>query len=72
MEQKMVPQYLGQLPEDYETAMSNWISLYPNTPIININGDEVDFVKKAQDLDAILIKIDQALQKGATCFEPTR
>ncbi|KHF39717.1 deoxynucleoside kinase [Halalkalibacter okhensis] len=72
MEQKLDPQYLRQLSEDYETAMANWASLYPDTPIIDINGDEVDFVNHPEDLQAILMKLDQALQKGATCFEPTR
>ncbi|GAE28335.1 deoxyadenosine kinase [Halalkalibacter wakoensis JCM 9140] len=72
MEQKMDPNYLQQLSEDYETAMANWATLYPGTPIIEINGDEVDFVRNPDDLTNILLKLDQALKKGATCFEPTR
>ncbi|MDT8862989.1 deoxynucleoside kinase [Alkalihalobacillus sp. MEB130] len=72
MEQKMDPHYLEQLSDDYETAMANWASLYPNTPIIDINGDSLDFVKNPADLQSIFTKLDQALQKGATCFEPTR
>ncbi|MFC0562069.1 deoxynucleoside kinase [Halalkalibacter alkalisediminis] len=72
MEQKMDPRYLKQLSADYETAMSNWATLYPNTPIIRINGDEFDFVRNPDDLKTILSMLDHEWPKGATCFEPTR
>ncbi|GAE34238.1 deoxyadenosine kinase [Halalkalibacter akibai JCM 9157] len=71
MEQKMDPRYLEQLSEDYETAMDNWASLYPETPIIRINGDEYDFVKQEKDLNDILSLLDHYWQKGATRFEST-
>ncbi|ARK31809.1 deoxynucleoside kinase [Halalkalibacter krulwichiae] len=71
MEQKMDPRYLAQLSDDYETAMSDWASLYPDTPIIRLNGDDMDFVQNKKDLTTIFSLLDNEFKKGATRFEPT-
>lgn len=72
MEQKMDPNYLKQLSMDYETAMFEWSQLYPETPIIKIDGDVYDFVQRPQDLEEIITIINNELAKGASTFEPTR
>jgi deoxyguanosine kinase len=71
MEQKMDPDYLRQLSEDYEIAMAKWALEYPDIPIIRINGDELDFVQHEQDLNKIFTIIDDARKEGAFCLEPT-
>ncbi|MDV2686344.1 deoxynucleoside kinase [Alkalihalophilus lindianensis] len=71
MEQKMDPDYLRQLSEDYEIAMAKWALEYPDIPIIRIDGDELDFVQHEQDLNKIFTMIDDARKEGAFCLEPT-
>ncbi len=50
MEQQIDPKYLKQLSDDYELAMAKWAELYPETPIIRINGDKLNFVQNEKDL----------------------
>ncbi|TWI56881.1 deoxynucleoside kinase [Halalkalibacter nanhaiisediminis] len=63
MEQQIDHNYLKQLSDDYELAMAKWAELYPETPIIQINGDELNFVQNEEDLQVIFDKIDSELNK---------
>lgn len=72
IEHQIDPQYLQQLSEDYEIAMSQWEKENPSIPVIRFNGDTLDFVQNQQDLTYIFKTLDQYLQKGETIDEFTR
>jgi deoxyguanosine kinase len=72
IEHQIDPQYLQQLSEDYETAMSQWEKENPSIPVIRFNGDTLDFVQNKSDLTYIFNTLNQFLHKGATADEFTR
>lgn len=72
IEHDIDPNYLQQLSEDYEIAMSQWEKENPSIPVIRFNGDTLDFVQNKNDLTYIFHTLDQFLQKGATTDEFTR
>ncbi|WP_217588401.1 deoxynucleoside kinase [Lentibacillus saliphilus] len=57
IEQNIKPSYLAQLSEDYESYMKSFEQLHPDIPVIRINGDELDFVKKQHDLEQIIADV---------------
>ncbi|WP_432362831.1 deoxynucleoside kinase [Sporosarcina sp. UB5] len=64
-ERKIDPSYLRQLSEDYEQFIADFEAAHPETPVLHFNGDEIDFVNDAGDLQAILGKVDETIRKGA-------
>jgi deoxyguanosine kinase len=72
IEHQIDPNYLQQLTEDYEIAMTQWEKENPSIPIIRFNGDTLDFVQNKQDLTYIFNTLNQYLQKGVTTDEFTR
>lgn len=62
MEQNIKPSYLAQLMQDYEDYMNEFEVLHPNIPVIRINGDEADFVRRQEDLDTITDMVDEHLK----------
>jgi deoxyguanosine kinase len=72
IEQNIDPNYLQQLLEDYEVAMTQWEKTHPSIPIIRFNGDTLDFVQNQHDLSYIFKTLDQFLHKGANTNEFTR
>lgn len=54
IEQNIKPSYLAQLIQDYEDYMNEFEILHPNIPVIRINGDKMDFVRRQEDLDQII------------------
>ncbi|NEY21682.1 deoxynucleoside kinase [Bacillus ginsengihumi] len=63
-EKNMSEEYLQQLSADYELFMEQFEQTHPNIPVLQFNGDQLDFVKNKQDLHDIFQKLDQTLQKG--------
>ena len=63
-EKKISPLYLEQLSSDYDQFMNHFEETYPDVPVLRFNGDEMDFVKNEQDLNAILEKLTNTLNKG--------
>ncbi|MUV37974.1 Deoxyguanosine kinase [Lentibacillus sp. JNUCC-1] len=57
IEQNIKPSYLDQLAKDYESYMESFEQLHPDIPVIRINGDELDFVKKQDDLETIIDEV---------------
>ena len=51
--------YYHQVHEEYPT----WYENYDVSPKIQINGDALDFVNNAEDLEKVLTEIDKALFK---------
>jgi deoxyguanosine kinase len=64
-EKNMDPAYLQQLAEDYATFITYFESAHPEIPILRFDGDELDFVNNEQDLQYILNRVDETIQKGA-------
>ncbi|WP_026908489.1 deoxynucleoside kinase [Paucisalibacillus globulus] len=61
IEQNIKASYLAQLAADYEAYMNEFEIMHPNIPVIRINGDEMDFVKKQADLEAIIEQVQKQL-----------
>lgn len=64
--EKMIsPLYLEQLSLDYETAIANFERQHPDIPVLRFNGDELDFVKKNDDLQQIIGMLSAALKNNS-------
>lgn len=61
IEQNIKSSYLAQLAADYEAYMNEFEVLHPDIPVIRINGDEMDFVKRQDDLESIINTVHQRL-----------
>jgi len=70
-EKNMDPAYLQQLAEDYETFITYFESAHPEIPVLRFNGDDLDFVNNAEDLQLILDTVDATIRKGVTLNELT-
>lgn len=68
-EADMDPDYLQQLSQDYRSYIPEFEEAHPDIQVIHINGDEVDYVRNTADMDAILSKVDEAVQKGLNLNE---
>ena len=66
IEQNIKPSYLAQLAQDYESYMNEFEIMHPEIPVIRINGDEIDFVKYQNDLDAIISQVQNQLNHFTT------
>src|SRR5690606_35248137 len=53
-EKNIDPAYLQQLSDDYEVFVSNFEETHPEIPVLHVNGDEIDFVNDAGDLQLLL------------------
>ncbi len=60
-EQDIDPGYLEQLIEDYETAITQLQTQEPDTVIITIDGNELDFVEHPEHFEQIVAKIKEHL-----------
>lgn len=64
--EKMISRdYMEQLVADYHVFIERFEKQNPDIPVIRINGDEIDFVKKPLDLQKILRTIEETLEKGS-------
>lgn len=61
VEQNIQPTYLEQLSQDYRHYMNDFEMLYPDIPLIRINGDETDFVTHQDDLNDIIKQVKTGL-----------
>ncbi|AWC27004.1 deoxynucleoside kinase [Bacillus cytotoxicus] len=63
-EKNIDPNYLLQLTQDYEIAMEAFQKDHPDIPVLKFNGDNMDFIKNADDLHVILSILQNTLSKG--------
>lgn len=63
-EKKIDPHYLERLADDYEMFIADFEAAHPEIPVLRFNGDEIDFVNEAGDLNLILNKVDETIRKG--------
>lgn len=61
-EQQMDEQYLEQLIKDYETAINQIKEAEPTLPIIEINGDQDDFVLSKEVFQRIADQVKEYIQ----------
>src|SRR5690625_5086105 len=59
-------EYIEQLAQDYEIYMNEFEVLQPDIPVIRIDGDELDFIKRQDDLNLIIARIEEQLNKQIT------
>lgn len=62
-EQMITRDYMEQLVEDYHVFIESFEKRHPEIPVIRVNGDELDFVQHADDLQKILRVIEETLQQ---------
>lgn len=69
IEQNIKASYLAQLAQDYEDYMNEFEALHPDIPVIRINGDEMDFVKQQDDLNAVIKQVESQLNNYKTAVK---
>ncbi|PIC65828.1 deoxynucleoside kinase [Sporosarcina sp. P21c] len=70
-EADMDSDYLLQLSEDYRTYLPEFEATFSDVQVIHINGDVVDYVRNKEDMDTILSKVYEAVEKGRKLNEVT-
>jgi len=63
MEKSIDPSYLHQLSGDYEQFMRDHQHVYPEIPVITLDGDRLDFVANPHDFRRIVDQLDEAITK---------
>lgn len=61
VEKNMQFSYLAQIARDYENYMQQFEKQYPDIPVIRIDSDKLDFVKRQEDLNRIIRKVENQL-----------
>lgn len=64
-EQNIDPNYLQTLIDSYHEYTSLLKQNHQNIPIIELNGDSLDFIKHPEDLEKIIKQIDEVIQQEA-------
>lgn len=62
-ETNMDPNYIRHLRDDYETFLTRYRHANPEVPVLQLDGDKLDFVKNPADLQYIFDQIDAILTK---------
>jgi len=65
VEENMSRDYLERLAADYETFVTEFQAKHPKGKVIRVDGDQIDFVKRPEDLDFVFNKIRNELYEGA-------
>ncbi|KAB7663444.1 deoxynucleoside kinase [Bacillus sp. B1-b2] len=71
IEKNISPLYLEQLSQDYDMVMNDFKKSNPHIPVLDFNGDILDFVQNKQDLSLIIQKVKEILNIGAFQNEST-
>ncbi|WP_042479266.1 deoxynucleoside kinase [Bacillus ndiopicus] len=62
-EKNITREYMEQLAADYHEFIQHFVKTHPEIPVIQLNGDEIDFVENKSDLKEVLQIIEQKLQQ---------
>lgn len=65
-EKNITREYMEQLSSDYHEFIGHFEKMHPEIPVIQLNGDELDFVKSEEDLQYILRLVEQKLQQRSS------
>ena len=62
--EKMISrEYMVQLAADYHEFIGHFEKMHPEIPVIRLNGDELDFIEREEDLTYILQLVEEKLSK---------
>ena len=65
--EKMISRdYMEQLVADYHAFFEHFEVRHPDIPVIQLNGDELDFVKNKRDLQYILQLVEEKLKQRSS------
>ena len=65
--EKMISrEYMEQLVSDYHAFFEYFEKRHPEIPVIQLNGDEIDFVKNKRDMQYILQLVEDQLVKRSS------
>lgn len=65
--EKMITRdYIEQLASDYHEFIQHFEVMHPDIPVIQLNGDRMDFVKNPEDLEQILKLVEEKLAQRST------
>ncbi len=68
--EKMITRdYIEQLAADYHEFIQHFEVMHPDIPVIQLNGDKLDFVKKPEDLEQVLKLVEDKLQQRSSHIE---
>lgn len=62
-EKNITRDYMKQLSADYHEFIGHFAKIHPEIPVIQLDGDTLDFVKNEEDLKNILKIIEEKLQQ---------
>jgi len=62
-EKMITREYMEQLSADYHEFIGHFEKMHPEIPVIRLNGDELDFVERKEDLAYILRLVEEKLSK---------
>ena len=65
-EKNITREYMEQLASDYHEFIGHFEKMHPEIPVIQLNGDELDFVKSEEDLQYVLRRVEQKLQQRSS------
>ena len=60
-EKMITREYMEQLSADYHEFIGHFEKMHPEIPVIQLNGDELDFVKNPEDLQHVLKLVEEKL-----------
>ena len=65
--EKMITRdYIEQLAADYHEFIQHFEVMHPDIPVIQLNGDQIDFVKNPDDLKQVLKLVEEKLQQRSS------
>ena len=65
--EKMITRdYIEQLAADYHEFIQHFEVMHPDIPVIQLNGDTIDFVKNPEDLELVLKLVEEKLQQRSS------
>ncbi|MFC7687542.1 deoxynucleoside kinase [Ureibacillus sp. GCM10028918] len=68
--EKMITRdYIEQLAADYHEFIQHFEVMHPDIPVIQLNGDQIDFVKNPEDLEQVLKLVEEKLQQRSSHIE---
>lgn len=62
-EKSIEPGYLQRLIQEYETYLQVFKGSFPHIPVIEINGDELDYVQRLNDREKVFTMIDTQINE---------
>ena len=62
-EKNITRDYMAQLSSDYHEFIGHFEKMHPEIPVIQLNGDVLDFVKNEEDLQNVLQLVGEKLQQ---------